>query len=255
MKKRIFTLFISFIFCLVFGISVSASKGANEYSRVADSADLLSDSEEKALCERLDKISEKYTADVVVVTVESTEGDSAMDVADDLFDYCEYGMGSDRSGVLLLISISERDWWISTHGMCISAFSDGNIDSIGELMTDDLADGEYADAFKTYADECEYYLDIETNGKPFNPIYSLLISVAIGLIIAFIVTMIMRSQLKSVKGQPAASDYIKRGSMQINLANELFLYRHIDRREKPKNNSSTHRSSSGSTHGGGGGKF
>lgn len=255
MKKRIFTLFISFIFCLVFGIAVSASNGANEYSRVVDSADLLSDSEERTLCERLDSISEKYTSDVVAVTVESLEGESAMDVADDLFDYCEYGIGDDRSGVLLLISIAERDWWISTHGRCISAFSDGNIDSIGELVTDDLANGDYADAFTTYADECEYYLDIEANGKPFNPIYSLLISVAIGLIVAFIVTMVMRSQLKSVKGQPAASNYIKNGSMQINLANEFFLYRYVDRREKPKNNSSTHHSSSGSTHGGGGGKF
>ena len=255
MKKRIFTLFISFVLCLVSGIGVSASKGSERYSRLVDSADLLSDGEETALCERLDGISEKYNADVVVVTAESTEGDSAMDAADDLFDYCEYGMGDDRSGVLLLISISERDWWISTHGTCISAFSDGNIDNIGELMTDDLADGDYADAFSTYADECEYYLDIEANGKPFNPLYSLLISVAIGLIIAFIVTAVMRSQLKSVKGQPAASDYIKSGSMNINLANELFLYRYVDRREKPKNNSSTHRSSSGSTHGGGGGKF
>jgi len=255
MKKQIFILFITIIFCLTLSVTASASRGAEEYSRVVDSADLLTDTEESKLRERLDSISEKHTADVVIVTVESTEDESPMDVADDFFDYCEYGLGEDESGVLLLISIKERDWWISTKGMCISAFSDGDIEEIGDLMSGDLRDGEYFDAFETYADECEYYLEAETNGTPFNVVYSLGISLIVGLVVAFVVTAVMRSQLKSVMREPAASSYVKKGSMHISDARELFLYRQIMRREKPKNNSSTHRSSSGSTHGGGGGKF
>ena len=39
---------------------------------------------------------------------------SAMEAADDFFDYNGYGLGDDRSGVLLYINMSTRDVWIST---------------------------------------------------------------------------------------------------------------------------------------------
>ncbi len=71
----------------------------------------------------------------------------------------------------------------------------------------------------------------------------------------------MKGQLKTVQSQSKADDYVKSGSMKLTKQNDLFLYKHVERREKPKESdrsaggSKTHTSSSGSTHGGGGGKF
>ena len=62
----------------------------------------------------------------------------------------------------------------------------------------------------------------------------------------------MKGQLKSVKKQVAATEYTKKGSMQVNLSNDFFLYSTVNRRKKQQNNSS---SSSGSSRNVGGGKF
>ena len=71
----------------------------------------------------------------------------------------------------------------------------------------------------------------------------------------------MKKQLKTVRFQAKADDYVKAGSMNIVDNQEWSLYQNIVKTEKPKDNdkssggSSTHTSSSGSTHGGGGFKF
>ena len=85
------------------------------------------------------------------------------------------------------------------------------------------------------------------------------ISIAVGVCLSFIIVGNMKSKLKTVRFQAAASNYMKNGSLNITESRDLFLYNTVTRTAKPKNNSSsgssTHTSSSGSTHGGGGGKF
>ena len=67
---------------------------------------------------------------------------------------------------------------------------------------------------------------------------TLLICLGIGLVIALIATGIMKGQLKSVRSQSAAADYVKSGSLQVTEAHDLFLYRNIVRHPKPKSNNS-----------------
>lgn len=255
MKKRIFTFLFVLTICLSLACPVLSVSAAG--LRVVDNADLLTESQESTLLTRLDDISNQYNVDVAVVTVDSLDGRSPMTYADDYFDNNGYGMGANRDGILLLISMEYRDWYITTHGLCIDAFSDSTIESIGSLMSSDLGDGNYADAFHTYADECAYYIDGEINGFPFKFFQNLLVSLGIGLVVAFIATSIMKGKLKSVVRQTAAANYVKAGSLNVTDSGEYFLYRTVNRVAKPQNNggSSTHRSSSGSTHGGGGGKF
>ena len=107
MKRKLFVLVISAIFCIsgIFALPLSAETA---YGRVVDGADLLDGSEEASLRERLDDISEKYQFDVVVVTEYSLGGKSPQSFADDFFDYNGYGQGSERSGVLLLHSPEYR---------------------------------------------------------------------------------------------------------------------------------------------------
>lgn len=254
MKKRVIAILFALTLCLSLIIPVFAAEDAK--LRVVDNADLLSDAEEAALRSRLDEISEKYLADVVVLTVNSLDDKSPMEYADDYYDYNGYGMGTNNDGLLLLVSMESRDWWISTCGSCIDAFDDSTIESIGELIVSDLGNENYADAFDTFADECAYYLDGYINGFPFPTGMMIVISLVVGLIVALIGTGIMKGQLKSVRAQAAAFDYVKKGSLDVALAREFFLYRNVSITKKDTDSgSSTHKSSSGTTHGGGGGKF
>ena len=132
----------------------------------------------------------------------------------------------------------------------------------------DLARRNIAEAFHTYADQCDIFITQAYTGEPYDvntlpreplSIIWLGISLIVGFIIALSVTGSMKSQLKTIRREPAAGSYVVDGSMRVTENREFFLYRNITRREKPKSNSkggsSTHRGSSGTFHGGGGGKF
>ncbi len=65
---------------------------------------------------------------------------------------------------------------------------------------------------------------------------NIIVSAIIALGGGFLVTGIMRGQLKSVGFKSNASDYVRKGSFKVTERNDFFLYRKVDRREKPKDN-------------------
>ncbi len=256
MKKRLLSLLVfSLMICTLLAAVVSADARP---PRLVDNADLLNESQAETISKRLDEISEKYEFDVVIVTEKSIGNTSAEAYADDYYDYNGYGYGDDYTGLLLLVTFDELGgiWHISTCGEAIDAFSDSYIDSIGGDIETDLGDSDFASAFITFIDDCDYYINGHINGFPFNTGKNLVISIVVGFIIALISVSSMKGKLKSVRLQKDATTYVKQDSMNITTSRDFYLYRIIDRTAKPKNNSSsTHTSSSGRSHGGGGGRF
>lgn len=274
MKKILHTILeVHFFYVILIAFVVAMSSlymtFATEYMpRLVDKAELLSDSEKTELLYTLDEISERQQVDVVVLTVPSLEGASPMEYADNFYDNNDYGFGDNHDGILFLISMEERDWYISTTGYGITVVTDENIEYMSEYFLYDLSEGEYLKAFTTFAELCDYFItqsQYTGDNAPKEPYWfvgNFVITFGIGFIISLIVTGGMKRKLKSVRPQSTADIYIKRDSMHITKRNDLFLYRHIDRIKKPENNqanhsrvSNTHTSSSGRTHGGRGGKF
>lgn len=260
---------VAALFLLIPCIPDAAAEGfADEYYRLIDAADLLSDSEESALLQALDEVSERQKLEVVIVTTDTTEGSDVASYADDLYDYCNFGYGPSRDGLLLLISMEDRDWYISTCGYGITAFTDAGIQYIGKQMKSDLSAGNYAAAFRTYIEKCDEFITQARTDKPFDksnlpkapmPAMWALVSLAVGILVAITVVGSMKAKLKTVRFQSEAGNYVRDGSLNITQSRDLFLYRTVDRTERHKDDedsgSSTHTSSSGTTHGGGGGKF
>ena len=258
MKRKLFTLML--ILCLVAGLSLTAYASSNH---LVDDAGLLTDTEAANLEAKLSQISDRHNVDIVIVAVDSTDGKSPMDFADDYYDYNGYR----ADGILLLVSMEDSDWWVSTTGYGITAITDAGLDYMSDRFVPYLSDGEFAQAFEKFADLCDEFITQAKTGdpydshnlpkEPFSLVTNLLIALGIGLVAAWIVTGSMKAKLKTVRQQAKADDYIASGSLQLTHSRDLFLYTHLDRREKPKSDSgsSTHTSSSGTTHGGGGGKF
>ena len=101
---------------------------ADLYYRMNDSAGVLTEDEDNELEDALEELSLRQSFDVTIATVESLESvdyDSMEAYADDLYDSCQFGYGSDMDGVLLLVSVGDRKWHISTCGYGITAFTDG----------------------------------------------------------------------------------------------------------------------------------
>ncbi len=262
MKKRIFAIILGILIC--FSLAIPAF--AKEYLSVWDNADLLDISEESELMDTLGELDEKHGFNVIIVTTASTRGKSPMEYADDFYDQNSYS----DDGVLLLISMEDRDWWISTCGFGIKAFTDAGIDYIGEQIVPYLSEGDYVTAFHTFAALCDEFITRAETGDPYD--YGnmpkgpyefgmwLVISAVVGIVIALIVTESMKSKLKSVRRKAEANCYVRADSMNITNARDIYLYRTLSRVAIPKDTggrggSSTHSSSSGRSHGGGGGRF
>lgn len=248
MTKKLLFVFLALVLCLSLSVTVFAQDGM---PRLVDSADLLTDSEEISLQKRIDEVSEKFKVEIVIVTVETVGDYTADEFVEDFYDENNYGYGENRDGVLLLVAMEERDYRILSNGLGADAVSSGDIEDIGNTISSYLTDGDYADAFNLFIDECEYEINGEINGFPFKFTRNLVISLVIGLVVALIVTGSMKSQLKSVRRQPAATEYTKPGSMQVTYSKDFFLYRIVDRQKKENNSSG----SSGSSRNVGGGKF
>lgn len=286
MKNKLFSIFMIPVLCLLLVTPVFAQENAvSEHpSRVVDEADILTDDEETDLLTCIDEISERQEFDVVVVTEESLDGQSARDYAADYYDYNDYGMGEDKDGILLLVSMEEREWFILTTGYGIDAFSDADLGRLEDVFLSELSSGNYQEAFLAFAEECDSHLTYIENrvddgegyqqdyGEDYEEVYvveeehfpNVILSLVIGLLLAFIPVSIMSGQLKSVKAQRAAGVYIKSGSEKITLRRDDFLYHTINRVPRPKENhhsggsrggGGSFRGSSGRSHGGRGGRF
>ena len=247
---------------------------ADLYYRMNDSAEVLTEDEDGELEASLEELSVRQSFDVIIATIDSLESEgytSMEEYADDLYDYCQFGYGENRDGVLLVVSIGDRKWHISTCGYGITAFTDAGIQYLGQQMTPFMADGDYAGAFRTFVQWSDTYIDAARAGHPYDvnnlpreplSLMYLFLALGIGLVLAWVVVSVMKSQLRSVAFQENAASYVREGSMNLTNSRELFLYRDVHRTERPKETdsgssggSSTHTSSSGSTHGGGGGSF
>ena len=78
---------------------------ADLYYRMFDDAEVLTEDEDNELEDALEELSLRQSFDVTIATVESLESvdyDSMEAYADDLYDYCQFGYGENRDGVLLL---------------------------------------------------------------------------------------------------------------------------------------------------------
>jgi len=292
----LFFIFITPVFAYADFIPVE-----RQLPRLVDDAYLLSEYEAEMLLEKLDEISEQEQVDVVVVTVNSLDGKTSTEYADDFYDYNGYGMGDNDDGILLLVSMGDRDLATSTHGLAINIFSDYTQNYIIDQFIEDLGAGNYSIAFNTFADLCrDYIVQSKTvyTDEPYKPdtsgdyagdyddgpthergllrtiqaffiravymfpSYMTLVVILMGAIIAFIITGIMRSKLKSVRMQSTASNYVINNSLNFTDSRDAFLYSSISKVkiQKPSSSSSsggssTHRSSSGRSHGGTSRKF
>lgn len=286
--KRIFALFLCALLVLslcpaALAVGEGTVNTTGNAAYVVDDANLLTDSQEAQLNELAASISRRQRCDVVIVTVSDVGAKDIMDYADDYFDYNGYGYGVDRSGILFLLSMADRDYWLSTRGEAISAFTDDGLDYLFSKCRSYLADDDYFSGFRAYLNTAdtmlcayngtlpddlmeEYQAEFDrfrgVRGRP-NLGFSILLALPIGFLFALIFTAVLRGQLKSVRMRYDAAGYRRPNSMHLDRKRDVYLYAHTTSRVIETNrssgggggHSSTHTSSSGATHGGRGGKF
>ncbi|MBQ7500575.1 MAG: TPM domain-containing protein [Clostridia bacterium] len=243
---------------------------------IVDEADLLNYDEEAELQSLLSSKSNELDFDIVIVTTNDMGGKDEVAYADDYFDYNGYGRGVNKDGCLLLIHMDEnRGAYISTTGRGITDITDYGIDHLLDETVPHLSNGDYYQAFNTFAYSVERLVTSGDSGdiydvsesttvrstKRFNT-SNLFLGAIAGLIVSLIVNSKLKKQLISVHMKANASDYFDQGSLNMKRSYDRFVGRTVTRTAKPKDDSrsggggsSTHTSSSGTSHGGGGRSF
>ena len=263
--KKISSLLTAAFLAVIMAVGILAAPAFAAESqcetRLYDQAGLLTADQASSLLSKLDEISERQQCDVAVVTVENIqEGYTVEEYADAVYEeLMNYGYGSSHDGIMLLLSMGSRDWYIETEGLGIDAITDSIREDIADAMMPDLQSGNYAGAFTIYAEMCDANIDAAREGKKFPWGSAVPISFVAAFVLSLLNNMRLKSELKSVAKKTAANDYTRQGSLQLTEQRDTFLYNKIDRvrkeTKKSSGGSTTHTSSSGRTHGGGGGKF
>ena len=251
MKRNIIVLCLTMLLCFCFAIPALADTAPGNF--VFDDADILTDMEEDVLNDKLSEVSGAFEAQIIIATVASSDG-SVDYLVEDLYDSMGWGYGENRDGVLLLVCMDPREYRILSNGYAGDAITVSDIDVIGEEIVSDLSDGEYAAAFDSFIDETAYYLNGYLNGFPFEAKETFVVCLIIGAVVGLITVLILKAQLKTVRRQERAHEYVKPGSMQVSVYRDIFLYREV-KRVKKESNSGSGRGSSGSSRSVGGGSF
>ena len=163
--KRTLTLLMLLLALLALLVLPAA---AADLPRLVDNADLLMADDAEALLADLDSRSEALQFDIVIVTVDSLDGETPRNYAEDFFWYNNYGLGEDRDGALLLVAMDTRDWYIATHGFGITAITPAGREAMVDRFLPQLSNAEYAAAFSTFAEECEDYVNQARNGSAYD---------------------------------------------------------------------------------------
>lgn len=259
--------------------------------RVIDEAGLLTADEAASLEQRISAVTAEYHMDVVILTVNGTDGADIVDFADDFYDYSGnggYGWGENRDGVLLCVDMTGREMWISTCGRGIDVFTDYGIDLLLDGLVERFGDEDYCGAFSSFVDDCESFIGQADAGEPVDTwipddpyegssssvsrserkfsIVPYAIALVVGIVAALIVTGSMKAKLHTAVPQSRADSYVKRDSFDLMSSEDTFLYSHVASSPRSTDSgrsgggghyggSSTHTSSSGTSHGGGGRSF
>lgn len=227
---------------------------------VMDGAGLLTDEEEETLNAVCEQICEEHGISAPIITTGNFGGGDIKDWQRKIFREYDLGVGEDGSGILLAVSMAERDWGIVTFGSAQEAFTTYGREKIGAQVVDYLSDGEYYEAFSTYLRLVDEFLTEAENGEPYSESHRyqegwripliVAVSFVISLIISLIVVMSWKKSMNTRVRQNSAGAYLTPGSFALSESSDRFLYHTVSRTKRQKESSGSggmHSDSSGTS--------
>ena len=263
MKKRARVLLLVLMIALTFCARAAAAEQAGaQLSYVTDAAGLLSENE-TALLERMaESVSQKYGVGVYIVTVEDYRDFHSEGVYKATYTiYHQYAMGEgpNRDGIMLLLSMDDRDWAIFCYGSrCEYTFNSYGQQKLEKVFLDNFGENDWYGGFEDYVRECGVYLEKAAAGKPVRAslLIPVLIVIGLSLLAAAAVVAVIWQKMDTVSEKATANAYVSAG---LRLTEQTDHFTHKTTSSRKIERSSSGGSSSQSESGGGGsgrsGKF
>lgn len=243
---------------LIFSLALPASALISAYTPyVMDDAGLLTSQQRQELNSRADAIAREYGIGIYMMTVaDYRDYGSSWEIYDVLWEfYHNYslGCGPDRQGVILMLSMDDRDYATFFYGADTEyAFDSYGQEELEGYFLDNFSYDDWYGGFSDYLSYGEAFLAKAAAGEPVRESAAGLMggAIVIALLISLVVTWVKWSQMGNVSIQKGARQY-QTGGLELTKRTDRFLTRTVARRRIPR---STSGSGGGShAHSGGGG--
>lgn len=264
-KLSILGIFIMSFLCFHIPVAAAGSLYEEEYlNHVTDHAYILSDDELQKLEEEAARIEEYHDFGIYIITVDDYRDYSDGDVFDSakaIYEYFSLGKGEGMDGVLLLLSMDDRDYSLMTYGDRGNyTFNTAGREKMVEYFLDDFADDYWYTGFQDYLTWCDNYLIQAEAGTPYGPDHVAMDStekavdigvnaafiLGVPLVVAGVVILILNSMMKSVAMATEASAYMS-GGLDLIRSSDHYTHTTESRRKIETSSSSGGGSSSRSS--------
>lgn len=197
--------------------SVSAERTSGpELDHVTDAAGLLTESEREQLEKMAEQVTQKYRVGVYIVTVgdyRDYNQDGVYKATYTIYHQYNMGEGPKRNGIMLLLSMDDRDWAVFCYGERSEyAFNKYGTEKMEDVYLDNFRNDDWYGGFADYIRECDVYLQKAKDGKPVRQsmLVPILIVVGLSLLFAAAITGIILGKMESVAKKTTANTYISK---------------------------------------------
>lgn len=247
--KNILKFLILILLLAFFPKTAFAQQNLIKKTYVNDYANILEDYEEKDLTKTAKLYIEKYNLDISVVTTNTSYFMTTKQFANKFYDQNNMGLGEDRNGILLVIDMQNREFYILTNGFAHQLINDNRVELILDKMELSMRDGDYKGAIHSFLEEINKYYKYHKYGPP----YLWIGSIIVAIIIAFVALSNEKKKLKLISDALHANYYF------VDKEIENKIDKHINTRTRvihhPRSRSGGGGFSGGGSRGGGGRSF
>ncbi len=204
------------------GLSFTVIQADSEY--IIDHAGILGIEETDKLNAYAEEISREYDCGIYAVTITSHSGD-VQDMADDMYhNQYHLGYGEEKNGIMLLLSMEDRDYALLVNGeKAQNVFQ--YTDDLKKAFLDDFKEDNYQSGIQEYLETCGWYLEQASLGKPVKPSVwsSFFIILGISAGIAGIITWILYKMNKNVRKAVKADAYAA-GTASVSNSYDQYMH-------------------------------
>ncbi len=245
MKKSISIVLLLFLITALFsGTAFAEEQGSLPYY-VSDVAGLLSVDQWQNLENEAQQVSEKYQCGVYLVVLDDyrnyrSGNEDYWTFSQNFYKSYGLGMGEDKNGILLIMSMAERDYSILAYGSSAHyAFTDYGKQVLENSFLDNFRQDDWYGGFRDYISGCADLLARADANQPLDEQYTdrtgindtvgMLVTVCVPLLAAFSSCEVMKRKMKPVDCRTTAEEYIVPGGVNLSVKKDIFVNRTVTR--------------------------
>jgi uncharacterized membrane protein YgcG len=204
-----------------------------------DDTGRLSEEELASLNEKALEISNLYQCGVYGLIVEDYreyDQESVYDAAKALYKEKEFGLGGDRDGVFLLLSMADRDYALIAHGeKGNGAFTDYGKDELSGEFLGDFGKDDWYGGFSSYLSGADRFLALYDEGEPYDVgssagskaasfLLKLFLIAVVPAAAALVICLFLRRSMKTAVKAVSARDYLADSGIRFTCREDNFSH-------------------------------